>query len=103
LGFHHLVGHTVSFWAALIHLANFIYPALGLAVLVSLAAHWLAPKPRRGLKLGHAMALNAALGVAVLAGGLIYFGNDGKMATYATLVCVSATTAFVAQGLWRRG
>lgn len=92
----------MSFWAAAIHLANFAYPAIGMAVLVSLLAHWMAPKPRRGLKLSHAMALNAAAGVAVLVGGLLYFGNDGKMATYAALCCASALTAFAAQGLWRR-
>ncbi len=92
----------MSFWAACIHLANFVYPALGMAVLVSLLAHWLAPKPRRGLKLVHAMPLNAAVGIAVLVSGLVYFGNDGKMATYAALIAASAGTAFAAQGLWRR-
>jgi hypothetical protein len=92
----------MSIWAALIHLANFVYPAVGLAVLVSLVARWLAPASGKGLKLPLAIALNSAAGVLVLIGGFVIFGNDGKMATYGALVFTSSVFAYVAQGVWRK-
>jgi hypothetical protein len=46
-------------------------------------------------------ALNAAAGALVLVAGLIVFDNDGKMATYAALVVVSATVEWVLQKGWR--
>jgi hypothetical protein len=45
--------------------------------------------------------LNAAGGVLVLLAGLVAFDNDGKMATYAALVVVSASVEWVLQKGWR--
>ena len=33
--------------------------------------------------------------------GLVFFGNDGKMATYAAVVFASALTCWVLQRGWR--
>jgi len=42
---------------------------------------------------------NTLVGCIVLIGGLIYFGEDGKMATYALLVlCVAASQWFLTRG-----
>ena len=72
------------------HLLNFIAPALGVAGLASALAKllWrreLAAVPWRRLALWAAGA-----GVLVLIGGMVLFGRDGKMATYAALVVASA-------------
>ena len=72
------------------HLLNFVAPALGVAVLASALAKllWrreLAAVPWRRLALWA-----AGVGVLVLVGGMVVFGRDGKMATYAALVVASA-------------
>ena len=81
----------------LMHLGNLFVPALALAVLTAALAKllWrreLAPVSFRRL------ALPAALACAVVtAAGLVVFGRDGKMATYAGMVLACAFT------LWWRG
>jgi hypothetical protein len=39
-------------------------------------------------------AVNSGVGVLVLAAGLWFFGNDGKMASYLALVVASAASQF---------
>jgi hypothetical protein len=68
------------------HLANFIAPAVGVAVLL-----WGMPRiwPRsRASRWGARRELFAlfALGVGVLLAGLVVFGRDGKMLSYTALV-----------------
>jgi hypothetical protein len=75
---------------ALWHLLNFVAPAIGVGLLAASLAKlsWrreLAAVPWRRLVLWAAGA-----GVAALIGGLLVFGRDGKMATYAALVVASA-------------
>jgi lipopolysaccharide export LptBFGC system permease protein LptF len=75
------------------HLAGFIAPALVVALIL-----WGVPRLRRagrgspGARLEGLMLLVA--GVAVLLGGLVLFGRDGKIATYAALVVVQGTVAW---------
>jgi hypothetical protein len=82
---------------ALMHLGNLFLPALALAALAAALAKllWrreLAPVSFRRL------ALPAALACAVVTlAGLVVFGRDGKMATYAGMVLACAFT------LWWRG
>jgi hypothetical protein len=76
----------MTFLAFLGHLLNFMAPALVMALLL-----WgvprLRPRARRGRWAARTELLAlAGLGVAVLLAGLVYFGRDGKMATYAALV-----------------
>lgn len=76
----------MSLLALLTHLANFVAPAIGLAVLLwGLPKLW--PRARAG-RWGARRELVAlcTLGVGVLLAGLIVFGRDGKMLTYAALV-----------------
>lgn len=85
------------------HLLNFAAPAAALAVLVALAGLWVLP-PRGGWLLGWwpAVLVNFLVGLAVLAGGLAWFGRDGKMTTYAAMVVAVATSQWLAGRGWRR-
>ena len=82
----------------LLHLAHFLAPALGLAALLALLSWALHPGERLSLTAWrHARALflwSALGGALVLALGLVYFGRDGKMATYGALVLVVGTLSF---------
>lgn len=84
----------MNFFALLAHLAGFVAPALVVAVVL-----WLAPKAQRSgrkPRWSASMDLSVLLiaGVAVLLGGLVFFGRDGKIATYAALVVVQGTLAW---------
>ena len=87
---------------ALIHLLNFMAPALCLAVLtpsltriftrkVSIAPVWWAQ-----------VAINFAFCMLMLVSGLVFFGRDGKMASYAAMVlaCASSQT-WMLRKAWR--
>jgi len=82
------------------HLVNFCLPALWMAgaavlcgglVLPAGKARW----PRR-------LACDFAVGLAVLVAGLLLFGSDGKMATWAALVVAVAVSECLLRGAWRR-
>lgn len=73
------------FW----HLVNLFLPAVGLGVLapaMAKAVWWRALKPVPYARLVLWSTLSAA--VCVL-GGLLLFGRDGRMATYAAMALVS--------------
>ncbi|HET7834596.1 hypothetical protein QTI17_24360 [Variovorax sp. J31P179] len=84
------------------HLINFVAPAFAVgffsALLGRLTMRKAAGTPSWWLQ----GAINFIVGVAVLAGGLVYFGRDGKMATYAALVLACATSQWLVAGGWRR-
>lgn len=89
----------MTFAQILYHLANFVLPALALAVFMPLAGRWTLGSaamawPRRVL-------CHAAAGAAVLVLGLLLQGQDGRMATYAALVLVSATLEWALHRGWR--
>ena len=78
-------------WTWLLHLVNFALPALGLATLLAPAvAGWRGLTPQR---LWRAWWPLAVAGLLVLLAGLLGFGRDGRMTTYAGLVLVSASLA----------
>jgi hypothetical protein len=84
----------MTFFALLGHMANFVAPALVMAALL-----WLAPRIARGkrpvrIRAAGELGLLAGAGVAVLLLGLIVFGRDGKMFTYAALVLTQGTLAW---------
>jgi hypothetical protein len=86
---------------ALWHLLNFVAPALGVALVSSALAKlvWrreLAQAPWQRL-----IGWSAVAGVLALAGGLVAFGRDGRMATYGALVVCSALALWFA-GFVRR-
>jgi hypothetical protein len=88
----------MTFFGFLGHVAGLLVPALALAVML-----WLAVRLRRGWRsngrgAGLELGLLTVAGAAVLLVGLVYFGRDGKMATYAGLVLVQGSLAW-----WIRG
>jgi hypothetical protein len=79
------------------HLAGLFTPALLTAALASLATKWLWRRELSGLawwRLAAPVALSCAL---ISLGGLLVLGQDGRMATYGTMVLGCALT------LWWRG
>jgi hypothetical protein len=85
----------------LFHLLSFAAPALALALMLPLAVRVLLPRRFVLLSWWAQVALNAAVGIAVLALGLWHFGVDGKMVTYAALVVGTAASQWVGIAGWR--
>jgi Flp pilus assembly protein TadB len=80
------LGPVAAFW----HLLNFFAPALGVGLLSAAFAKLLWRRELKGVGWLR-LALWASAGCAlVLVAGLIAFGHDGKMATYAAMVCACA-------------
>ena len=77
------------------HVSAFIAPALAVALVLAAGLQWRARRPAR---LPVRIGLLAAAGVLVLIGGLVLFGRDGQVATYAALVAVQGSLAW-----WLRG
>jgi hypothetical protein len=83
------------------HLLNFAAPAFFVAGVLALLSGFLirrnAGTPARWVQ----FAINFLAGLAVLAGGLAWFGHDGMMATYAALVVVCGTGQWLLAQGWR--
>jgi hypothetical protein len=77
------------------HVVAFIAPAVVVALLLWAGLRW-----RRAARLGKGAQLAALLtaGVVVLVAGLVLFGRDGRMLTYAALVLAQGSLAW-----WLRG
>ena len=83
------------------HLLNFLAPAVVVGWLLALLAPMLlhGMRPARGwLAQG---ALNALAGVAAMALGLWFFGNDGKMASYGLLLMLTASSQWLCSKGWK--
>lgn len=87
--------------SAINHLLNFVAPAFGVALLLALGAKVFWRKRPAAQGLLAQVAINSVVGCAVLTAGLVWFGRDGKMATYAVLVLACATVQWVLQRGWR--
>jgi hypothetical protein len=72
------------------HLLNFFAPALGVGLLAALAAKLLWRRELGAVRWQRLAGFAGAAGAVVSIGGLIVFGRDGRMATYAMLVVASA-------------
>lgn len=83
------------------HLANFLAPALWLALVLPLAARLFMKKAPSALTLWRQTAINFLVNALVLAFGLWFFGRDGKMATYAGVVVLGATSQWLMLRGWR--
>ena len=83
------------------HLLNFCAPAFALAVAVPVFARLTGAGKAAGAAFALQSAVNFAACLAVLLAGLWVSGHDGKMATYAAMVLVCATTQWLMQRAWR--
>lgn len=82
------------------HLLNFVAPAAALALALVLCGRFLG-----GGAAGagwRQFAIVFAVGLAVLLGGLVLWGRDGKMLTYAALVVATASCQWVLVRGWKR-
>ena len=86
---------------AINHLLNFAAPAFWLAFVLVLISHIFFRKQAKISGWIKPVAINFAVGLAVLLLGLWFFGNDGKMFTYGALVVVSATCQWLSLRSWR--
>ena len=87
------------------HLLNLLAPALLVALLLVLfgrllARFWLPKRPAAQSIYAQA-AIIFIVNTLVLAAGLVLFGNDGKMATYAAMVLASAVCQWVLVKAWK--
>ncbi len=82
---------------ALWHLGNFFLPALALGALTAALAKLLWRRELAAVAWKRLAGPAAAACAVVLLAGLVVFGRDGKMATYAGMVCACAVT------LWWQG
>ena len=80
---------------AIWHLLNFFAPAVGVGLLAPSFAKLLWRRELKGVGWVRLSALAVACCAAVLVAGLVAFGHDGKMATYAAMVGVCALTLWV--------
>ncbi len=92
----------MDFSDILFHLAGFAAPALALGLLLPLASRFLLAPARIVTGFWAQAAVVSGAGLAVLGGGLWFFGQDGKMATYGALVLVACSAQWVLAGAWRR-
>ena len=85
----------------IIHALGFCAPALAVAALVALCARVVLPRQAGGGAWWGDAAINFVVGVLILAGGLWYFGVDGKMSSYAALVAAVASVQWARSRAWR--
>ena len=83
------------------HLVNFMAPAAWVAMAVTVVARLFMPKRPAALSQSAQVAINFVVCLAVLVLGLLVFGRDGKMATYAAMVLSGATSQWVMGRGWR--
>ncbi len=82
----------------LFHWVNFVAPAVVLGFLLTFFGIFFHRSASVHVLLRQAL-LNAGVSTAVLFAGLIWFGRDGKMATYALMVLSCASFQFFSQKL----
>ncbi len=78
-----------------VHLLNFIAPACAVAAWLALVTPLVSNISLGWQAWRRQFLLGSAVGVAVLLAGLIGFGNDGKILTYAAMVLACATTQWL--------
>lgn len=87
----------MEIWAFIVHLANFILPALVVAGLLTpgvVGWRGLRLSGSQGRRLWRVWMVLSLVGVVALAAGLVGLGRDGKMLTYAALVLSQGTIAW---------
>lgn len=95
----------MTFYLLANHLINLVLPAATVALLLVLATQLMSGLFRSKRPLAHTWHAQAAIvfvaNVGVLVAGLVFFGHDGKMLTYAAMVAGAALSQWVVLGAWR--
>ena len=86
----------------LVHLLGFVLPALAMALFLVGSAAVCLPRNPAAPRWWVQWAVNTAVGVLVLLGGLVLTGRDGKVATYAVLVLAMASSQWGLLRAWRK-
>ncbi len=85
-----------------LHLLNFAVPAVFVAVCVSLGARFFLRQSPQKPSWWVQGAMNVIAGLIALGVGLWYFGQDGRIATYAALVVAVALSQWLVGRSWGR-
>lgn len=91
----------MDFVASINHLLNFVAPAFFLALGLALCARIFKQNKAGAQSFIEQVAINFIFGSLVLLAGLWLFSRDGKMASYASLVVLSALSQWVLSRAWR--
>lgn len=87
------------------HLLNFMAPAafvaLGVVLLARLFSRFFKSKKPLARTLWAQAAIIFVVNIAILTAGLLFFGRDGKMASYALLALGAATGEWVLLRGWK--
>jgi hypothetical protein len=83
------------------HLFNFLLPAASVALLLALFARLFIKKQGNVSVIWSYIAINFIVCAACLVAGLVFFGRDAKMATYALMVLAGASCQWVLIKGWR--
>ena len=84
------------------HVLNFFAPAAGVGVVTALVAKLLWRRELAGVGLKRLGGWSVCAGAAAQLAGLVIFGRDGKMASYAAMVCACAAGLWAAGFVWPR-
>jgi hypothetical protein len=87
------MGPIDAFW----HILALFYPALATGLIAASAAKWLWRRQLAHVSWLRLVAWPSAAGSAAMLAGLVVWGRDGRMSTYALMVAV------VALALWWAG
>jgi hypothetical protein len=79
----------------LLHLLNFVAPACAVAAWMALVSPLLMGNYPRWRSWRRQFMVNSIIGITVLLLGLLWFGNDGKVMTYAAMVLACASTQWL--------
>lgn len=95
----------MTFYLLANHLFNLVLPAAAVALLLVLSSRvfggiFRSRNPVAATWWAQA-AIVFAVNVGVLVAGLVFFGHDGKMLTYAAMVGSAALCQWVLLGAWR--
>jgi hypothetical protein len=92
----------MDFLGILFHLCGFASPALALGLVLPLSARWLRASAPIVTGFWKQAAIVTGAGLMVLVGGLWFFSQDGKTATYGVLVLVASLVQGALVRVWRR-
>lgn len=95
----------MTFYLLANHLLNFVLPAAAVALLLVLSSRvfgglFRSKNPMVATWWAQ-VAIVFAANVVVLVAGLVFFGHDGKMLTYAAMVAGAALCQWVLLGAWK--